>query len=491
MNVVLALSIVTLALQLGAVLTALTIARAPGWRRVRIVAALAGTAGVYSVVRMLGELLPNTAEVSGVLTSANIVVGAAHLSGWLWYTYSDGTGSWESLPRWVRRLSPGVVGVCALAALSGQVVASGDAVSVTVDWLHISSVRARLSPIGILVAAQLVGLLTLSLVEQVRQARRGVPGASAIVGGFVIFALCGVEEIIVAAGWFEFIYIGELGYLGLVVPVTTQLLQRFRDDARRLADLSARLSAEVLSAESERDAARETFLAQERFAALGRIASGVGHEINNPLQYLTLNLEELRDRHLADPSGEAQEALAQSFDAAERIRRIVDGMRAYARTTVPQLEPLDLRDIVRAALRKVGPQLQLLPPARQRLDPTPLVLGDEGKLVQAVVNAIVNSAFALERLAGRPPALEIRTYTAPNGEAALEVRDNGPGFPAELLPRLGEPFVTTRATVGGSGLGLFVVRGIVDAHGGTLQLENARGGGALLRILLPPAPHRG
>ena len=164
-------------------------------------------------------------------------------------------------------------------------------------------------------------------------------------------------------------------------------------------------------------------------------------------------------------------------------------MRAYARTTVPQLEPLDLRDIVRAALRKVGPQLQLLPPARQRLDPTPLVLGDEGKLVQAVVNAIVNSAFALGHLAGRPPALEIRTYTAPNGEAALEVRDNGPGFPAELLPRLGEPFVTTRTSVGGSGLGLLVVRGIVDAHGGTLQLENARGGGALLRILLPPAPH--
>jgi signal transduction histidine kinase len=114
------------------------------------------------------------------------------------------------------------------------------------------------------------------------------------------------------------------------------------------------------------------------------------------------------------------------------------------------------------------------------------VLGDEGKLVQAVVNAIMNAVVALEHAAA-PPHLEVLTFPSPDGDAVIEVRDNGPGFPAELLPRLGEPFVTTRATVGGSGLGLFVVRGIVDAHGGLLVLENARGGGAVLRIQLPAA----
>jgi two-component system sensor histidine kinase RegB len=83
--------------------------------------------------------------------------------------------------------------------------------------------------------------------------------------------------------------------------------------------------------------------------------------------------------------------------------------------------------------------------------------------------------------------VEVRTRTTTGGDALIEVRDTGSGFPASVLSRLGEPFVTTQAPGEGLGLGVFIIRGVVAAHGGTLELENPRGGGACLRILLPPA----
>lgn len=489
MNAIVALSLINIALQSGAMIAALTIGRAPGWRRVRIVALLAFTAGLYSLARLLAELL-QIPEYTALFTSSNIAVGAVHLSTWVWYLTSDEDGRWRSVPRALRWTLGVVVAVSVLAVVTGVVLQKGQFRTIEVSLLGLSFVKPQLSGIGRLLVLSIGGVMLISIGVLLRQTRRGVPGTRWILAGFAIFAATVFEEILAAAGWIDFLYLAEIGFLALVVPVTAQLLQRFTDDAKRLTDLSMRLSAEVQMVGDDRDAARGAFLAQERFAALGRIASSVGHEINNPLQYLSLNLEELRDQHLVAPSAEAAEALAHTFDATERIRRIVDGMRAYARTTVPHLTPIDPREIVRAALAAARPALGALPAVVEHLDEAPMVLGDEEKLIQAVVNAIGNSAHALERLVGRSPRLEVRTFTAPSGDAAIEVRDNGGGFPDDLLPRLGEPFVTTRATTGGSGLGLFVVRGIVDAHGGSLHLENARGGGALLRILLPAAPER-
>jgi len=490
-NAISALSIVTLALQSGAIVTAFAISRAPGWRRVRIVGVLAVTAGLYSLARLLGEVLPRPEANTEFLTRANVLVGALHLSAWLWYLYADDHGRWRSVPRSIRWLALGGVALGATGVLLRALVTPGSIERVWVPWLNLSFIHPRLSPFGLGVVAVLMVMILFCVAEVVRQVRREVPFARAMLAGFVFFSLCGFEEMAVAAGWFDFIYIGELGYLALVVPLTFQLLQHFTANAERLAELSDQLRVEARTAEHERDAARETFVARERFAALGRIASGVGHEINNPLQYLLLNLEELREVHLRSAPAEAEESLAQSFEAAERIRRIVEGMRAYARTTAPRLEVLDLRAIVPEALRTALYEFGHEAEVRQLLGDVPLVLGDRANLVQVVVNAVANATVALGQAAVRAPRIEVRTFTAPGGEAALEVRDNGPGFPADLLSRIGEPFTGARPTSGGSGLGLFVVRGIVAAHAGALHLENARGGGAVLRVLLPPAPEAG
>ena len=104
-----------------------------------------------------------------------------------------------------------------------------------------------------------------------------------------------------------------------------------------------------------------------------------------------------------------------------------------------------------------------------------------------VVNPLVNSAQALA-VQRRPDAeIVLATRTLADGSARIELRDNGPGFPDELLPRLGEPYLTTRSHAGGSGLGIFLTASLVTAHGGRMSLSNADSGGAVVRLELPSA----
>jgi CheY-like chemotaxis protein len=183
--------------------------------------------------------------------------------------------------------------------------------------------------------------------------------------------------------------------------------------------------------------------------------------------------------------------LARAFEGVSRIRRVVDGLRSYARPAGAQFVPADVHHIVQAAMRVASPQLRRVASIELDLQPVPCVLGDEGQLVQMIVNPLVNAAQALRDVSGRAaledPAGRIRVATrlTVDGSVEITIADNGPGFPADVLPRLGEPYVTTKRTEGGTGLGVFVTQGLVQAHKGTLVMQNATGGGAVVRIALP------
>ncbi len=485
MIVLILMSSVTFGLQLAAFIAAMVISRAAGWRRVRIVAMLAFTAGLYSLFDLIA-LIGHSSNVPDTSVAAeNLVVAAMHVVAWLWYSFADHEGRWRSVPRWVQVLGPAHILYTALLGLLGLSVDPTRIVEVTVQWPAVSFTIPALTTAASISAAITIAFLVVSLAEQVRQAKVGVRGALPIVFGFALFVVCGIIEMLVAMGKLQFVYVAELGYLGLVVPVIAQLVRRFLDDAQRLQELSASLTDEVRTATHQRDSAREALAVQERFAALGRIAAGVGHEINNPLQYLTLSLEELQDAVKDKGVEGAEESFAHAFDAAHRIHRIVDGLRVYAQPSAEERRLLDPADVITRAVAEAAPQMQGAPAPRLRLETVPQVMGDEARLVQAIVHALANAAAAVGDVSTRPPLIEIRTGTAPNGDAVIEIRDNGPGFPPELMARLGEPFVSTRSQIGGSGLGLFISRGIVDAHRGVLQLENAREGGAVVRMILP------
>ena len=486
MSIVLAISLVTFAFHLAATVTLIAIARAPGWARVRPVAMLAGSAGLYSLVNVFGSVHHSSAVGITWATTLNLTIAALHASCWLWYTFADEQGSWRSVPVGIKRLAIVNVGFAALLSLSGNAVSSGVYDRIVVPAFGLDYANPRLSPVASIAAILILVTICTSFVEFVRRARRGVAGATAISLGFTLFFACSVFEGLVAMGVVQFIYVAEIGYLVLITPVSAMLVRRFISDARRLTLLSKSLADEVARMVAERDSAREAMAEESRMAALGRIAGGIGHEVNNPLQFLTFSLEELRDETRGHRTLDAEVALRNAFEGVDRIRRVVDGLRAYLSPARPVFETVDLHETVRAALRVAAPQMRGVAKVRPLLRPVPLVRGDEGKLVQAVVNGVLNAVHALRASpAVTPGEITITTRTTASGDAEIEIADNGPGYPAALLPTLGQPFVTTRATSGGSGLGLFVIRGVVDLHGGRVSLENAAEGGAVLRLVLP------
>lgn len=177
----------------------------------------------------------------------------------------------------------------------------------------------------------------------------------------------------------------------------------------------------------------------------------------------------------------------QASTASERIRLIVTGLRTYAIPGERAIERLGPAALVRDAIDEAKSALGPLPELHAILDPAPLVLVDGDRMRQALGHAIANAVRAVSDLPADRRRVEVRTRTTAGGDALIEVRDNGGGFPASILSRLGEPFVTTNDPGAGPGLGIFIIRGVVAAHGGMLELENTRGGGATLQILLPPA----
>lgn len=222
--------------------------------------------------------------------------------------------------------------------------------------------------------------------------------------------------------------------------------------------------------------------AAQRSAAWGEVARRLAHEIKNPLTPIQLSAERLQFK-LADKlsNGDA-DMLARGtqtiINQVQAMKRMVDDFRDYSRLPAPVLAPLDLNELV-------GEVLGLYESSSAALnislaETLPQVLGDATQLRQIIHNLLRNAEDALE---GRPEA-RIDLATSANGRCVqLLISDNGPGFPVELLPRIFEPYVTTKAR--GTGLGLPIVKKIVEEHLGTIEISNAPEGGARIAIRLP------
>jgi len=223
-------------------------------------------------------------------------------------------------------------------------------------------------------------------------------------------------------------------------------------------------------------------IAAQRSAAWGEVARRLAHEIKNPLTPIQLSAERLQFKLAGKLGNGDADMLARGtqmiINQVQAMKRMVDDFRDYARLPLPEVAPLDLNELV-------GEVLGLYESSSAVIDThlagdLPPVLGDATQLRQVIHNLLRNSEDALE---GRPDA-HIRIVTEPIGNRArLLIADNGPGFPVELLPRIFEPYVTTKAR--GTGLGLPIVKKIVEEHQGSIEISNAPEGGARIDIHLP------
>lgn len=224
----------------------------------------------------------------------------------------------------------------------------------------------------------------------------------------------------------------------------------------------------------------------ERLAAMGTATARILHQIKNPLQTILLHAEMLEDDRMAEDPVSRQEICQAIVTEATRMTELLADLSAYASGGQRRLHPgpLPLNELVAEAVRMQAREAQAagIEMALGPVEPL-LVSADPYFLRQAVENVLCNAREALAQpVNGRPARIEVALRRR-GGEAALEIRDNGPGIEAARLKLIFEPFVTSKSK--GMGLGLPICREIVEGHGGRVEVRSRPGAGTTVSIILP------
>lgn len=231
----------------------------------------------------------------------------------------------------------------------------------------------------------------------------------------------------------------------------------------------------------------------ERLAALGTLAAGLAHEINNPLTYVLIELGhamKLLDTIATDDNRSVIDQIKSltrtALDGAERISGVTRAIRSFSRPDDRGLVPLDIRGPLEAAIKLVLHDVKLRARLTTHFESIPTVIANEGGLGQVFLNLLTNAVQAIPE--GNPEKNEIRVSAGVDsaGGLSIEISDSGEGIPAHLQPRIFEPFFSTKPVGHGTGLGLSISHSIIRSFGGSLTVTSEPGHGSTFRIRLPP-----
>jgi PAS domain S-box-containing protein len=236
---------------------------------------------------------------------------------------------------------------------------------------------------------------------------------------------------------------------------------------------------------TERQRLRAKLLLSDRMASLGTLAAGIAHEINNPLTYVIGNLEFVAEALPSDEDGELASSVADARDGAERVRKIVAGLRSFSRGEEDEPVAVDPREVVQTAIRLTANEVRHRAKLETSLADVPKVLADPGQLTQVFVNLIVNAAHAIAAGHWDDNRILVRSYLGDDGRVVLEVSDTGCGMKPEVLAHAFDPFFSTKGIGDGTGLGLSICHGIIDGIGGQIALDSTPGHGTTVRVTLP------
>jgi signal transduction histidine kinase len=264
--------------------------------------------------------------------------------------------------------------------------------------------------------------------------------------------------------------------------------------AAALLAQAALIAALLLERERRRRAeahARRTFghiAHYDRVAAMGELATSLAHELNQPLAAILANAQAARNvLQTAHPDlREVRESLDDIVDDDKRAGEVIRRMRALLKKEEFRPEPIDLNQTVRDVLRLLAQDaarrgVTVIADLQPGLPP---VQGDSVQLQQVLLNLLVNAFDAVTGQSSERRRVTVRTFHIASGMVELDVQDEGEGIVAKHVSRLFEPFFTTKRD--GLGMGLSIVRSILELHGGRIEAENVPGSGARFRCLLPP-----
>ncbi|RJQ52155.1 MAG: HAMP domain-containing protein [Nitrospiraceae bacterium] len=220
----------------------------------------------------------------------------------------------------------------------------------------------------------------------------------------------------------------------------------------------------------------------EKMVSVGRLASGVAHEINNPLSGITLCFKNLIEAEVDD--GTREKLIFAVNDGLQKIENIVKQLLDFSRMTITEKTNVNLNDLINRLL-----VLFNYPASKKDVkivnylsEDIPELLLDENKMSQVFTNIIINALQAMDG----GGTLTIKTEQV-DRFCVVSIEDTGTGIPADVMPNIFDPFFTTKRTGEGTGLGLSVSKGIVEKHGGLIEVESQEGAGTIFRIKLPIA----
>ena len=268
---------------------------------------------------------------------------------------------------------------------------------------------------------------------------------------------------------------------------------------------------------TERKTLTAKIMQMDRMIAVGTLAAGVAHEINNPLTYVIANVEyaartlpELvgalrrvagdgdavagdvrigsREPDVLDNLDDLQQALGDARHGGERVRRIVGDLLVFSRGEQNALAPVALPQVIESSVSMAWNEIKHRARLVKELDPVPRVVANESRLGQVFLNLLVNAAQSIPEGQAGKNEIRVITRTSATGAAVAEVRDTGCGIPADLLGRVFDPFFTTKPVGQGTGLGLSICQGIVRELGGDITVKSDVGHGTVFRVTLPAAP---
>jgi signal transduction histidine kinase len=242
---------------------------------------------------------------------------------------------------------------------------------------------------------------------------------------------------------------------------------------------------------------RSRLVTSGRLAAVGELAAGIAHEINNPIAFIHANLNQLQrhwkvvgsalnaasaDSASAAMLSEGEELVAESLEGIDRIAAIVRDIRGFSHAGRAQRSVADPRPLVESALRMAAPQLGLRVRVEKELSPVPGIHCAPQEIQQVLLNLVLNARQAIEG----DGTIRV-TLRGEGNQVVLCVEDDGCGIPAEVIDRIFDPFFTTKSVGEGTGLGLAISYEIVRRHGGEIEVESTPGRGSVFRVRLPAA----
>jgi signal transduction histidine kinase len=298
---------------------------------------------------------------------------------------------------------------------------------------------------------------------------------------------------------------GEADELGRLAVIFEEMRRSLRDRLRSTESINVDLEREVrrrTEALEQRNAelrdaleklrrAQDNLIRSEKLASMGRLVAGIAHEINNPVNAVINSLGPLEDAvkgiQAVDPGGpsaklaeEAAEILAVVQRGAARTKSIVQALHGYARGDESVERDVFLARSVEDTLGILQHRLRQVQIVKD-IDPEARIRGFPGQVDQILMNLLTNAAQAMGSKGGT-----IRVSAKPSdARVLLTVSDDGPGIPADVLPRIFDPFFTTKDVGEGSGLGLSIVHGIVERHGGQIDVESKAGEGTTFTVSFP------